>query len=123
MALERAGVIPRHDGGVEDLFEGVAAGLSGLELDHVQERVLALQHQVVEAEQDPLALGEVRLPPALLRPARPLDRQLDIVVGAARDGAEQPAVGRILDLERLVLAIPPRDAVGQLLEPPGIDPL
>ena len=45
----RVRVVARHDGRVEDLFEGVLARLARLELDDVQDLVGVGDHQVVEA--------------------------------------------------------------------------
>src|SRR3954469_13710573 len=104
MLGRRVPVVAADDRDVEDLLEAVPPGLARLELEEVEDLVLALEHQVVEAMEDRLALG-VRGPlPAFVDLAGAPDRRDDVVGGALRDGAEQLAREGLVDLDALALA-------------------
>src|SRR5690349_21638197 len=45
------GVVARHDGRIEDLLERMPPGLAVLQLDQVQDFVLAIEQQVVETQE------------------------------------------------------------------------
>ncbi len=53
-------VVARDDRAIEHLFERVAAGLAGFELDEVEHFGLALEHEVVKAEKDAAAASAAR---------------------------------------------------------------
>ncbi len=116
-------VVAGHDRDVEDLLERVLARLARLELDQVEDLVLAREHQVVEAQQDALALREAGLRPGGLRRASAWERGGHVLGRAARDAAERGAGERLLDLERLARA--PRCCTrrGERLEVRGGDAL
>ena len=101
MLLGGVGVVARDDRDVEDLLERVLARLAGLDLDEVEDLVLAGEHEVVEAAQHGAALGERRARPGGLHVAGAGERRLDVLGRALRDAAEQPAVERLLDLHVL----------------------
>src|SRR5438477_4721604 len=84
---------------VHDLLEGVPARLSRFELDHVQDLVLAVEDQVVEPEQDPLARPGIRAPPTLLSLTRAGGRILDVLGATLRNRSQGFAGGRVCDLE------------------------
>ena len=56
VATGRAGVVARGQRDVAQLLEAVLARLAGLPADHVQDLVLTVEHQVVEAQQASVAL-------------------------------------------------------------------
>ena len=121
VALGGVGVVAGNDGGVEDLLEGMPPGLAGLELDQVQELLLAGQDQVVVAQQNGSSLRKARRRPSLLGGPGVLNGQRHIGLGAARHDPEQPAREGLLDLQVLALALdshPP----GQVGHPLGRDP-
>ena len=62
--------MPRHQGDVGDLLEGLAAGLARLELDEVEQLDLTLEDEVVVAQQDALAHVHRGARPGPLRRAR-----------------------------------------------------
>ena len=62
-------VIAGDDGGVENLLERMPAGLAGLQLDQVENLVLAVQQEIVEAQEYAGAIGEGSRRPGGLRAA------------------------------------------------------
>ncbi len=97
-----AAVVPGGDRDGLDLLVGVEAGLAGLQLDQVEHLGLALEHQVVEAEQDGRALPHRGAGPGDLGGAGALERG-DHVLGG---GLGQ--VGQLLAGERRVVGRAPR---------------
>ena len=77
-------VVAAHTGGVENLLEGLDAGLARVELDEVEHLALVLEHEVVQALQELHALLDGRGGPRGLSRTRRLVRALD--VGDARLG-------------------------------------
>ena len=69
---------------VEDLFEGLAAGLAGLGLHGVEQRFAALEQQVVRLEQHAAAVREAGRAPGRLRDARGGGGIRDVLGGAER---------------------------------------
>ena len=93
------GVVAGHDRGIGDLFEGVLARLAALELDEIEDLVLALEDQVVEAQEDLRPLGERAHRPILLREAQARLGEDDILRRRAREGADQGLVEGRADLD------------------------
>jgi len=94
----------------------VAARLAALQLKHVEQLILATQHQVVEAQQDLPPAGVVALTPGLLRGPRPLDGQVQVLGPAARDRPQHVAGGRVLDLHLLPIGVGDGDLCRQRRE-------
>src|SRR4051794_15002510 len=113
MLLRGTRVVAGHQRHVHDLLERVTPGLARLELDHVEDLIAVVQHQVVEAQQDLSALGEARASPRALRVMAAPNRGNDVVGRAARHGRERLAGGRILDFDSLALARAGADEFGK----------
>ena len=79
-----AAVVPAHHRRVGHLLERVHPGLAGLELDQVEQLVLPLQHQVVEAQHDPLAVLDRQPGPGPLRGTGARVGDPDVVGGGQR---------------------------------------
>ncbi len=80
-----AGVVARHEGDVGDLLETVRPGLAGLELDQVEQLVLVGEHQVVQAQHDPLAVCQRRSRPRPLGGSGRRDGDRHILRSGLRD--------------------------------------
>ena len=112
-----APVVPGGDGDGLHLLVGVQPGLAGLQLDEVEDLGLALQHQVVEAEQHGGPLAGPGSAPRRLGGAGALEGGRDVLGG----GLGQ--VGQLLPGERGVVggAAGADDATGQLGDQLGGD--
>ena len=88
------GVEAGDDRGVEDLFEGVLPGLPGLELDEIEDLLLAVEQPVVEAQEDLRPLGERSHRPILLGEAQARLGEDDVLRRRARQGADEGMVER-----------------------------
>ncbi len=121
MALGRIGVVAGHDRGVEDLLEGVPSGLPRLELDDVEQLVLAGEDEIVEAQQDLPPGGEARLAPLLLGGARTGDGERDIGRCTAGCRGQGGAGGRADHVHGLPIAAAGSDAGGQGAQMGGVD--
>jgi hypothetical protein len=121
VVLGRARVVASDHGRVHDLLERVTASLARLELEHVEQVVLAVEDQLVEPQQHLPAGRKVRLPPRRLRFARAPHGRLDVIAGALGHGGQQLPRDRVHDLHGLVVAARRGDAVGQLHQPVRID--
>ena len=82
------GVIARVDGDVEDLFDRVASRLATLDLHEVEQFLLAIEHQVVVAEEDRPAILERSLGPRRLCDPGACGSHRYIIGGAGRCRAE-----------------------------------
>src|SRR3954447_1167524 len=105
MLRGHASVVTRDECHVHDLLEAVAASLAGLKLDDVEDVLAVVEHQVVEAQQDALALLEAGRSPSPLRVAGAPDSSSDVIGGATRHRRERLAGGGVLDLDRLAVAV------------------
>ena len=83
-AGRRVPVVPRLDGDVEHLLEGVDPRLAALELQDVEDLLRVGEHQVVVAQQDRGALLHRATRPRLLRLAGRRARRRDVVGAAPR---------------------------------------
>lgn len=101
LARRRARVVAAHLRDVQDLLEGVPAGLAVLELDQVEHFVLAVEDEIREAEQHlgPVGGGPPR--PVALRSPRGVRGGRHVLGRAARDLPEEAAGRRHLHLGRL----------------------
>ena len=114
-----AGVVARGERDVHGLVEGVLAGLAGLPHDQVDDLVLAVEHEVVQAQQDPGPLVERGARPGRLGALGPGERLGDVVVGRLRDVRERLAVERRADRDGLAGA--GRDPAGQRRDVLGLE--
>ena len=85
LLLEPAGIEARRQGDVRDLVERVRAALARLDLDQVEQLVLVLEHQVMQAQQRLLALAQRGLGPGLLRRTSRREGRVDVVDARDRD--------------------------------------
>ena len=79
---------------VQRLVEGVLACLARLPADQVDDLVLAIEHQVVQAQQDLRTLLESRPRPRLLGAPRPRERVTDVRLARLRDHRQRLAGDR-----------------------------
>ena len=91
VVVRRTGVVAGGQRDVQRLVERVLARLARLPADQVDDLVLAVEHQVVQAEQDLRAVLERRLRPRLLGPPCPREGLLDVRL--ARTAGSSPAAG------------------------------
>src|SRR3954452_12970330 len=96
------------------------ARLAGLDLDEVEDLLLAGQDEVVEAQEHGTALLERRARPGLLGVACAAYRRLDVLGRAPGHGAQQVAGERLLNLHPPAVALG-TDPGGELLERGGGD--
>jgi hypothetical protein len=76
-------VVAAAQGDVEDLLERVAAGLAALQLDEVEDLLLAVEHQVVQAHEDGGPVRDGRLRPGALCSPGALEGQSHVLGRAA----------------------------------------
>ena len=79
IARRLLGVVTAHARGVEHLLERLDARLARLDLDEVEQLVLAIEHEVVQPREELDAFADVALCPFLLRCARPFVGGDDVV--------------------------------------------
>ena len=93
------------------------ARLPRLELQEVEDLLLAVEHQVVEAQQDALALGEARGLPLNLHGTGRADGIARVLRRAARNIAQGRAGEGLFDLHSLAVAegVDARGEGGELL--------
>ena len=89
VALGRIGVVAGDDRDVEDLLEGVTARLAGLDLDQVEDLVLAREHEVVEAAAGPRARRRSSCAPR--PPARGGAREIAAATSSGEHFGTQPS--------------------------------
>ena len=89
--LGGAAVVAGGESRVDDLLEGLLAHLAGLDLHEVEQLDLALEDEVVEAQEDPLALLEGGRGPADLSGPRGGDGPVDVRRGRERQRRDRPA--------------------------------
>ncbi len=94
LLVEPTGVEASRQGDVRDLVEGVRAALARLDLDQVEQLVLVLEHEVVQAKERLLALTQRRLGPRLLGRTSGSECRLDVVDARDRDLGDGLAVER-----------------------------
>jgi hypothetical protein len=87
-----ASVVPRVERDVDDLLEGVPAGLAALGLHEVEHLVLAGEHQVVQPEEHAGPLGHRPRRPAALGLAGPGEGGVDVGLGRDRQLRHRGAV-------------------------------
>ena len=95
------GVVAAHLRDVDDLLEGVPAGLAVFQLDQIEHRVLPGEQERREAQQHLRPLRGGQPAPVPLRPARGLRGRRDVVRGSARDMPEYGPGRWHLDREQL----------------------
>ena len=86
------GVEAGDDRRVEHLFEGVLARLAGLELDEVEDLLLAVEEEVMEAQENLRPLGERPHRPILLGESQPRLGEDDVLRRRAWQRADQGVV-------------------------------
>ncbi|OPZ56304.1 MAG: hypothetical protein BWY91_00449 [bacterium ADurb.BinA028] len=84
IAAAGPGVVPRHEGDVGDLLEGLQPSLPGLQLHEVEQLHLTIQHEVVDPHDDASAVLDRQSRPRPLRTARMVDGHLDVGPRRAR---------------------------------------
>ena len=95
------GVVPSDHRRLHDLAEGVPPGLAALQLDQVKDLGLALEQQVVKAQQDLGAPMHRGGRPRRLRGPGAVGRRPDVVGGAGRDPAQDTVVAGRVDRDHL----------------------
>ena len=116
------GVVVRDDGRVGHLLEGVLAGLAAFELHQIENLVLAVEQEVMEADEDLGPLGEAAVGPRLLRLARLGYGLAHVRRRAAGDLADELAGGRRLDDERRERRLQMIEARGEMGDPLAAEP-
>ena len=84
-------VVACGDGAVADLLVRVRAGLARLELDEVEQLALAVEDEVVEAQEHGGALAHRRCGPSALGPACRVDSDRHVTRGGQRQDAQRGA--------------------------------
>jgi len=88
------GIVAGHDRSVDDLFQGVRTGFTGLDLDEIEHLALAVEQEIVETEENAGSLTKFQPRPRPLGDTRSLSRKSDIVRGATWYLAEHLATER-----------------------------
>ena len=108
-------VVTRHHGDIQDLFEGVPPCLAVLELNEVEHLVLALEYQIVEAQQHGRTFFDGCCGPGRLDRTGPRCSGRDIGGRAPRNVSEHLARHRVADVETGT-GVDGLDPAGQLLQ-------
>ena len=117
-----APVVPRDVRRLEDLLEGVLAGLSPLELNQVESNVPVIEEEIVEAQED-LGSRPQRPPsPGGLGDAGAANRLADVLRIHARHFTEALARCGSRDRDRRTLPGSGGETLCQQLEPRRVDP-
>ena len=97
--VRRTGVVARGQRDVQRLVEGVLAGLADSQQIRSMISCLAVEDQVVQAQQRGRARVDRGARPLLLGPAGPAERLVDVGLGRLRDVGQWLVVDRRADLD------------------------